>query len=174
MPDTVATATDLPAIKRSYNVIISCGVPDTILIRSTMEIPFPTPLSVILSPIHIRRAEPAVIAATTVRYPQMLRWSSRRSPFPPRPTAIAQDSKRARPTVRYLVYSAIFFLPSSPSFCISSSFGIAIVSNCIMMEDVIYGVILNAKIDMEEKDPPVIALKNPIPEFCRFEKKSCR
>ena len=174
MPATVATATDLPAIKRSYNVIISCGVPDTILIRSTMEIPFPTPLSVILSPIHIRRAEPAVIAATTVRYPQTLRWSSRRSPFSAKANCHCAGLEKSQATVRYLVYSAIFFLPSSPSFCISSSFGIAMVSNCIMMEDVIYGVMLSAKIDMEEKDPPVIALKNPIPDSEDCEKKSCR
>ena len=48
------------------------------------------------------------------------------------------------------------------------------VSNCMMMDDVIYGVMLSAKIDMEEKDPPVIALKNPIPDDWRLEKKSCR
>ena len=28
------------------------------------------------------------------------------------------------------------------------------------MEDVIYGVMFNAKIDIEVKEPPVIALKN--------------
>ena len=54
---------------------------------------------------------------------------------------------------------AIFFLPSSPSRCISSSFGIAIVRSCIMMEDVIYGVILNANTDISLNDPPVIASK---------------
>ena len=45
------------------------------------------------------------------------------------------------------------------------------VSNCMMMEDVIYGVMLNAKIDMEEKDPPVIALKNPIPDVLQIGKE---
>ena len=35
------------------------------LIVRTIEIPFPIPLSVILSPIHIRTAEPAVREATT-------------------------------------------------------------------------------------------------------------
>ena len=29
------------------------------------------------------------------------------------------------------------------------------------MEEVMYGVMLNAKIDMDENDPPVIALKKP-------------
>jgi len=31
----------------------------------------------------------------------------------------------------------------------------------MIMEDVIYGVILNANTDREVKDPPVIALKKP-------------
>ena len=79
--------------------------------------------------------------------------------------AMAEDWNRASATVRYLVYSAIFFLPSSPSFCISSSLGIAMVISCIMMEDVIYGVMLSANSDMLEKDPPVIALTKPMPEF---------
>ena len=52
-----------------------------------------------------------------------------------------------------------FFLPSSPSFCISSSFGIAIVRSWMIMEDVIYGVILNAKMDIVSNEPPVKALK---------------
>ena len=36
------------------------------LIVNTMEIPFPTPFSVILSPIHIRTAEPAVRVKITI------------------------------------------------------------------------------------------------------------
>ena len=39
-------------------------------------------------------------------------------------------------SVTYLVISASFFLPSSPSFCISSNLGIAIVNNWMMMEAV--------------------------------------
>ena len=58
-------------------------------------------------------------------------------------------------TVTYLVILAIFFLPSSPSFCISSNAGIAIVISCMMMEDVIYGVTLSANTDICKKDPPV-------------------
>lgn len=54
---------------------------------------------------------------------------------------------------------AIFFLPSAPSFCISSSFGIAIVKSCIMMEDVMYGVMLSAKTDILVNEPPVNASK---------------
>ena len=36
-----------------------------IFIKRTIEIPFPTPFSVIRSPSHINTAEPAVSAATT-------------------------------------------------------------------------------------------------------------
>ena len=43
---------------------------------------------------------------------------------------------------------SIFLRPSSPSRCISSNFGIAIVRSCIIMDEVIYGVMFNAKIDM--------------------------
>ena len=64
-----------------------------------------------------------------------------------------------RPIVTYLVIDAIFFLPSSPSFCISSNLGIAIVRSCIMIEDVIYGVMLSAKRDILSNEPPVKALR---------------
>ena len=65
--------------------------------------------------------------------------------------------------VIFIINSAIFFLPSSPSFCISSKAGIAIVRSCIMIEDVMYGVIFKANTDMLRNDPPVIASKNPKP-----------
>ena len=48
-----------------YSVAKSAGIPEMILIKSTIEIPLPTPFSVILSPIHINTAEPAVSAITT-------------------------------------------------------------------------------------------------------------
>ena len=73
--------------------------------------------------------------------------------------AMAVDWISARPMVTYLVMAAIFFLPSSPSRCISSSLGIAMVSSCMMMEDVIYGVMFKAKMDMLMNEPPVIASK---------------
>ena len=67
-PATTAVATDLAfRMKRSNSVPRSFGREEMMLIRRTMEMPFPTPLSVILSPIHIRKALPAVIAATATR-----------------------------------------------------------------------------------------------------------
>ena len=77
----------------------------------------------------------------------------------PKPTAIAILSINESPIVTYLVIDAIFFLPSSPSFCISSNFGIAIVRSCMMIEDVIYGVMLSAKRDILSNEPPVKALR---------------
>ena len=65
----------------------------------------------------------------------------------------------AKKIVTYLVIAVIFFLPSSPSFCISSNAGIAIVRSWMIMEEVIYGVTFNAKIDICVKEPPVNELR---------------
>ncbi|CUQ41853.1 Uncharacterised protein [Dorea longicatena] len=56
----------LPLINCSNRVTKSLGTREIILINSTMEIPFPTPFSVIRSPIHIKNAEPAVNVHTTI------------------------------------------------------------------------------------------------------------
>ena len=63
---TTPLAMDLPITNCSKSCAISWGIRERMLIVSTMEIPFPTPLSVIRSPIHIRKALPAVSAAITV------------------------------------------------------------------------------------------------------------
>ena len=86
------------------------------------------------SPIHIRRADPAVMVTTQITTFHTLNSYSR--PRPPKPIPIARDSIRARATVRYLVYSAIFLRPSAPSFCICSSAGMAMVRSCMMMDEV--------------------------------------
>jgi hypothetical protein len=44
----------------------------------------------------------------------------------------------------------------------------------MIMEDVMYGVMLNAKIDIEVNEPPVIALKNPNASEVCFAKKSAK
>ena len=87
---------------------------------------------------------------------------------------MAEDCKRASATVKYLVYSTIFFLPSSPSCCNSSSAGIAIVKSWIMIELVIYGVMLSASTLRLSNEPPVIALKNPNASPVCFAKKSLK
>jgi hypothetical protein len=76
--------------------------------------------------------------------------------------------KNHKATVTYLVMAAIFLRPSSPSLCISSSFGIAMVISCMIMEDVMYGVMFRANTDMFKKEPPVKASKKlkASPECC--------
>ena len=54
-----------PFTNCSYSVPKSLGIREIMLITSTIEIPFPTPFSVILSPIHISTAEPAVKVTIT-------------------------------------------------------------------------------------------------------------
>ena len=63
---TTIVATFFPLMNLMYSVWKSLGTEDRILKRRTREIPLPTPLSVICSPIHIRSAEPAVIAITAI------------------------------------------------------------------------------------------------------------
>ena len=82
----------------------SWGTEERILKSRTREIPFPIPLSVICSPIHIRSAEPAVMAITQRATPatflaRLALTKPIRRPLPPKPTAMAVDSSRERPIV---------------------------------------------------------------------------
>ena len=81
-----------------YNILRSDGSEEIMLNKSTMDIPLPTPLSVILSPIHIRKALPAVIVHTTTTTLLKPYFISR--PCVPKPTAMAIACNKARPTVR--------------------------------------------------------------------------
>ena len=71
---------------------------EMILNRSTIEIPFPTPFSVILSPIHISIALPAVIVTIATITFMAVKFTKR--PFPPKPLAMAMDCISASATVR--------------------------------------------------------------------------
>ena len=75
----------------------SLGIREIILINNTIEIPFPIPFSVILSPTHIRNAEPAVNVNTATATFTKLYFTS--NPLLPNPTAIAVDSTKASITV---------------------------------------------------------------------------
>ena len=66
IPASPALASFFPLMNCVYNVTRSSGTREMILIRRTIEIPFPTPFSVIRSPIHIRNALPAVSVHTTI------------------------------------------------------------------------------------------------------------
>ena len=54
------------AMNCDQSVLKSSGIREIILIVNTIDIPFPTPFSVIRSPIHISTAEPAVSEVTTI------------------------------------------------------------------------------------------------------------
>ena len=62
-----------------------------------MEIPFPTPFSVICSPIHISIAEPAVRQQTTTT--PFKKFISGMRPLLPNPIVIAIDWNKASPIV---------------------------------------------------------------------------
>ena len=96
-PARVPFAIVFPLIKFSYSNVRSLGTLEMILMVSTMEIPFPTPFSVIRSPSHISIAEPAVRQATTTTPLKKSRFGI--IPWRPNPIAIAIDSNKARPTV---------------------------------------------------------------------------
>jgi hypothetical protein len=150
-----------PVTKRSTRLLISDGIFATILNKRIMEIPFPTPFSVMRSPSHIKNAEPAV-KETVITTMLVKRLPLLNTPFVLlKPIVMATDSIMASPIVRYLEISAIFFLPSSPSFWSSSSLGMAMVRSCIIMEEVIYGEMFNAKMDISVKEPPVNASRKP-------------
>ena len=154
IPAIPALTIFFPLRNLSYNNLKSLGIVEIILIKRIIEIPFPIPFSVICSPNHITRDAPATSAAVTMMISSTLLCIR----LPPRykPIPIARPSITAKAMVTYRVYSRIFFLPSSPSFCISSNLGIAIVISCIIMEDVMYGVIFNANTDICVNAPPVI------------------
>ena len=94
---TVPTAMDLPMTNCWNRLVISCGILEIMLMIRTMEMPLPTPLSVICSPIHIRNALPAVRAAITRITLMALNVS--RSPCLPKPIAMALLSISASPIV---------------------------------------------------------------------------
>ena len=69
-----AVAGALPNTNCSNRFPRSSGSLEIILMTRTMEIPFPMPFSVILSPTHIRKALPAVSVATAQITFSALNW----------------------------------------------------------------------------------------------------
>ncbi len=87
---------------RSYH--LECVI--IMLMSRTIEIPFPTPFSVIRSPIHIRNADPAVNVSTTiVPFTKLIFQKSLR----PNPTAIAILQSEQDQLSHIVVIAAIFF-----------------------------------------------------------------
>ena len=78
-----------------------------------IELPFPSPFSVILSPIHINIILAAINVIITVVIKNIL--SDFNAPFTT-PRVIPTACIIANTNAVYLVYIFIFFLPSSPDF----------------------------------------------------------
>ena len=90
----------------------------------------------------------AVICQPKDKVPAADRKFGSISPFSPAPgwairyqATYIQLWNRHSTTVRYRVYSLIFFRPTSPSFCNFSSGGHTLASSCRMIEAEIYGMI---------------------------------
>ena len=114
--------------------MIALGTLATMPPKIISEIPLPIPFSLISSPSHIRNAVPAESTNTTTviwKKSVLSRYCLKI------PSVIPIACTNARATVRYLVYLAIFFLPSTPSLASLSSAGIAIVSSCSTIDAVI-------------------------------------
>ncbi len=74
--------------------------------------------------------------------------------------------------MRYRVHCVIFFWPTCPSFCHSSSFGITTPSSCMMIDAVMYGMIPRKKIATFVIAPPENRSRKPTTPvfsdcFCR-------
>ena len=88
------------------------------------EIPLPIPCSVICSPSHIINITPVTIVTTLVNINKKPGFGTAPSTPDCRNILIPNALKDAINTVPYLVYCAIFFCPSAPSFFNLSKNGI--------------------------------------------------
>src|ERR1700722_10538775 len=120
------------------------------LVNISMDMPLPTPRSVISSPIHMMTAVPDTIVITMVRMVSGVGFgiSGRNvgpQPLPENAAPVLADCtyttaySRPRPTETYLVYWVIFAWPALPSFRSASRRGITWVSIAAMMLAVMYG-----------------------------------
>ena len=73
----------------------------------------------------------------------------------------AIDCTIASGTVTIRVHCWILRRPDSPSLCSSSSFGIAFVSNCVIILAVINGLMPTSTIEIWLSAPPLIRFKKP-------------
>ena len=64
--------------------------------------------------------------------------------------------------------------PVAPSCCHSSSLGMTTVNTCMMMLDVMYGMMPKAKIANEENAPPENKFKKPRAPCSRADSRNCR
>ncbi len=93
-------------------------------------------------------------AKQLVRACERLRLSPACPLILPHHVALDQARSIAKGSARSLVYWLIFFLPYSPSLLRFSSLGSAFVSNCIMMDALIYGPRPTSMIEKLARAPP--------------------
>ena len=130
------------------------GSDETMPTNIINEIPLPIPFVVIFSPNHINIIVPPTRLTTVVSkkilesFIKALFSGFERAKYTPNDWIIARN------IVRYLVYWLIFALPYSPSFFNVSSAGCIDVNNCMIIDEVIYGIIFNAKILILSNAPP--------------------
>src|SRR5680860_1182467 len=116
-------------------------------VKIRIDMPLPTPRSVIISPSHMIRPVPAVIVATisVIVTSESFGMTGTGQPWkrlPDRATATyVVDCNTARAIVRYRVYWVSLEVPAWPSFFSASNFGITTVSSWVMMLAVMYGMI---------------------------------
>ena len=121
----IAFAGFLLNTKFSNSVPRSPGSPARIFTIRTIEIPLPTPFFFISSPITIHKTEPLIIQTiANIPFIQFISW---KMPDFVKPMTMAALSTTASPSAVHRFTHSIFLRPYSPSFCISSNFGMTIV-----------------------------------------------
>ena len=124
-------------------------------VKIRIDMPLPTPRSVISSPIHMMTAVPATMVITIVAivktdaFGMIGRGAVREQAAGRGPARRTRwTAARASPMVRYRVYWVIFAWPDWPSFFSVSSRGMTTVSSWRMMLAVMYGMMPSANTDM--------------------------
>ena len=147
----------VPTERYSKIIIMPSGNLEMTPAKMMREMPLPIPFAVICSPSHIKNAVPAV-NVSAIR---------RTDPTPGymiaslRPYAIPSAWINPRSTVPYRVVCVIFLRPSMPSFDHCSNFGTTTVKSCMMIDALMYGVILIAKMENLLSAPPEKRSKRP-------------
>ena len=124
------------------------------------EIPLPIPYSVISSPIHIKRTEPAVTTKRAVNLSN--KDNGNKIPCRSKTVKRAKPWMRAKGTVNKREYWAILRRPASPSsWYISFKAGKMRVKSCMIIEPVINGPTPSIIIERLDKPPPEKMLSKP-------------
>ena len=152
--------TTAPWLSRMF--LPSAGIRAAIEVKIRIDMPLPMPRSVIISPIHMIAAVPAVMASTRVISANAL-WSGMIWSLTVQPGNIwpfsasarnAVDCRMPSPIVRYRVYWVSLAWPAWPSFLSCSNLGITTVSSCTMIEAVMYGMMPSANTLSRSSAPP--------------------